>query len=69
MGRQEGQVSIALAMRIGKALLSLPGAVDRLDRSQGVAGVVGVEAVNRRAVIVCQGQERADPIHRPRILK
>ncbi len=69
MGGQEGEVAIALPMRLGQALLRLAGTVERLRGSQGVAGVVGVVAVDRRAVIGCQGQEGADPIHPTRILK
>ena len=63
VGGQEGEVPIALPVRLGQALLRLPGTVERLRGSQGVAGVVGVVAVDRRAVIGCQGQEGADPIH------
>ena len=57
MGGQEGEVPIALPMRLGQALLRLTGTVERLRGGQGVAGVVGVVAVDRRAVIGCQCQE------------
>ena len=69
MGRQVGEVAIALPMLRGQALLRLAGTVDRLRGIQGMAGVVWVVAVDRRAVIGCQSQKRADPIHPTRILK
>ncbi len=69
MGGQEGEVAIALSMLRGQALLRLARAVERLRGIQGMAGVVWVVPVDRRAVIGCQSQEWADPIHPTRILK
>ena len=69
MGRQEGEVAIALPVLRGQALLRLTGAVERLGGIQGMADMVWVIAVDRRAVIGCQRQEGADPIHPTRIVK
>ena len=69
MRGQEGDVAIAVPMLSGQALLRLPRTIERLRGIQGVAGVVRVVPVDRRAVIGCQSQEGADPIHPTRILK
>src|SRR5215212_3732882 len=55
-------------MRLAQAQLDLAGALQQARWVDGVAGVLRIEAVDRRAVIGAQCQKGADPFHLVRIL-